>query len=245
MLFLLKGCNYRRLLAADLFMTKRTLLLLLGGGGILILLTIVVVFLRSRSITEPPLATTQVTSSIQKISTATETKELQAARKQQEADVLLFKDNDGDGLSDTVESEHKTDIRKIDTDEDGFTDQEEISFLKTDPLKPNAKDQVKLLIEAMERSPIKELLLTRHVVSTPPAPLTNESVLVREPETQRLDTEIDSDGDGLTDAQEINTYKTDPQKKDTDGDSYPDADEIKNGYNPLGSGTCATPTCIP
>lgn len=50
------------------------------------------------------------------------------------------------------------------------------------------------------------------------------------------DTSIDSDGDGLTDADEYHLYKTDPSKADTDGDGYSDGDEIKSGYNPLGSG---------
>lgn len=50
------------------------------------------------------------------------------------------------------------------------------------------------------------------------------------------DTSIDSDADGLSDADEVNIWKTDPAKTDTDGDSYPDGTEVKGGYNPLGSG---------
>jgi hypothetical protein len=46
----------------------------------------------------------------------------------------------------------------------------------------------------------------------------------------------DTDGDGLMDSDEVNTYKTDPNKSDTDGDSFPDGYEVKRGYNPLGSG---------
>jgi len=42
---------------------------------------------------------------------------------------------------------------------------------------------------------------------------------------------LDSDGDGLTDSEEIN-YGTDPNNPDTDGDFYKDGDEVKNGYNP-------------
>ncbi|MFH1111872.1 MAG: L,D-transpeptidase family protein [Patescibacteria group bacterium] len=44
--------------------------------------------------------------------------------------------------------------------------------------------------------------------------------------------EIDSDSDGLTDVQEINIYKTDPQNADTDGDGYKDGQEVANGYSP-------------
>ena len=36
----------------------------------------------------------------------------------------------------------------------------------------------------------------------------------------------DSDGDGLTDADEVNKYKTNPNKTDTDGDGLSDGDEV-------------------
>lgn len=44
---------------------------------------------------------------------------------------------------------------------------------------------------------------------------------------------IDSDNDGLSDFDEINIYKTDPNNKDTDGDGIDDCTEIKLGMNPL------------
>lgn len=47
---------------------------------------------------------------------------------------------------------------------------------------------------------------------------------------------LDSDGDGLTDYQEVEIWGTDPYNPDTDGDGYSDFDEIKSGYNPLGEG---------
>ncbi len=37
----------------------------------------------------------------------------------------------------------------------------------------------------------------------------------------------DSDGDGLTDIEELNTYKTDPNDPDTDGDGLRDGEEVK------------------
>jgi hypothetical protein len=43
---------------------------------------------------------------------------------------------------------------------------------------------------------------------------------------------LDSDQDGLTDAEE-KTYGTDPRSSDTDGDGYSDGAEVKAGYNPL------------
>lgn len=46
----------------------------------------------------------------------------------------------------------------------------------------------------------------------------------------------DTDGDGLSDYEEVKIYHTDPLKVDTDGDGYKDGDEVKNGYNPKGAG---------
>lgn len=47
------------------------------------------------------------------------------------------------------------------------------------------------------------------------------------------DTNSDSDADGLSDFEEINTYKTDPAAPDTDRDGYNDGAEVKAGYDPL------------
>lgn len=46
----------------------------------------------------------------------------------------------------------------------------------------------------------------------------------------------DSDGDDLSDYEEIQIYKTNPLKADTDNDGHNDGEEVKNGYNPLGTG---------
>ena len=47
---------------------------------------------------------------------------------------------------------------------------------------------------------------------------------------------IDTDNDGLTDYEEVKIYHTDPNNPDTDGDGYKDGQEVKNGYNPNGPG---------
>ena len=52
----------------------------------------------------------------------------------------------------------------------------------------------------------------------------------------------DSDEDGLTDGQEVNTYHTNPNKKDTDGDGWDDAYEIANGFDP--NSTASTPDTL-
>lgn len=46
----------------------------------------------------------------------------------------------------------------------------------------------------------------------------------------------DTDGDGLTDGDEVIIWKTNPLNKDTDGDNYSDGSEVFHGYNPLGAG---------
>ena len=47
---------------------------------------------------------------------------------------------------------------------------------------------------------------------------------------------VDSDGDGLTDTEELGTWNTNPFNSDSDGDGYPDNTEVTHGYNPNGTG---------
>jgi type II secretory pathway pseudopilin PulG len=49
-------------------------------------------------------------------------------------------------------------------------------------------------------------------------------------------TRVDSDFDGLSDYDEVNTWQTDPTNPDSDGDTYLDGVEVDNGYDPLGAG---------
>jgi len=48
--------------------------------------------------------------------------------------------------------------------------------------------------------------------------------------------EVDTDKDGLTDRDEVKVFKTDPNNADTDGDSYTDGAEVRSGYDPKGPG---------
>jgi hypothetical protein len=47
-----------------------------------------------------------------------------------------------------------------------------------------------------------------------------------------METPPDSDGDGMTNAQE-STYRTDPKDSDSDNDGYTDGFEVSIGSNPL------------
>jgi hypothetical protein len=47
---------------------------------------------------------------------------------------------------------------------------------------------------------------------------------------------VDTDSDGLSDYEEVKIYKTNPLSADTDGDGYLDGAEVKSGYNPNGAG---------
>lgn len=47
---------------------------------------------------------------------------------------------------------------------------------------------------------------------------------------------IDTDNDGLSDYEEVKIYKTNPLVADTDGDGYTDGQEVRSGYNPNGEG---------
>ena len=44
---------------------------------------------------------------------------------------------------------------------------------------------------------------------------------------------LDTDGDGITDMEELNVYGTDPYNMDTDGDGYHDLTELIQASNPL------------
>ena len=57
------------------------------------------------------------------------------------------------------------------------------------------------------------------------------------PSDPSLPPDADSDGDGLTDAEEILVHGTDPLRADTDGDGLPDGAEIAAGTDPLNPDT--------
>lgn len=48
---------------------------------------------------------------------------------------------------------------------------------------------------------------------------------------------VDTDADGLTDRDEVKIFGTDPHNPDTDGDGFLDGDEVKSGHNPNSPGS--------
>ncbi|MFW9848280.1 MAG: hypothetical protein ACFFF4_04025 [Candidatus Thorarchaeota archaeon] len=50
---------------------------------------------------------------------------------------------------------------------------------------------------------------------------------------QEIDQNLDSDGDGLTDWDEVNRYLSDPDDSDTDGDTIDDGREVRTGTSPI------------
>lgn len=124
---------------------------------------------------------------------------------------------DPDELEPTVADEIKDalglDKSTDDTDGDGLTDYQELVIVGTDPAKSdtdgNGINDANDDEDGDGLSNIQEL------------------------ELGTLPTAADSDLDGLTDREEVETHKTDPMKADTDDDGVEDGEEIRLGLNPL------------
>lgn len=122
-------------------------------------------------------------------------------------------DTDSDGLTDPIEEYYGTDKTKPDTDEDGLTDFFEIKSSSTNPL----------VIDSDENG-----------TNDADEDFDEDSLTNRQEQENNCNPHSDdTDMDGLTDYDEINTYNTKPDIADTDEDGLDDGDEIELGLNPL------------
>ena len=134
---------------------------------------------------------------------------------------IEFVDNDSDGLPDSFELRIETDPDKEDTDEDGLTDYQEIFFTGTDP---TVFDSEVPGISDSDADNDKDGINN-----------TDEISYVTNPNKE------DTDGDGLSDYDEIFTYHTDPLSADSDNDGVNDGAELKLGLDPDDPATNGVP----
>ncbi len=165
-----------------------------------------------------------------------------------------WQDSDNDGLSDSVEKMLGTKVWSKDSDGDGLLDGQEVNELGTDPLtadtdKGGKNDHTEL---RQGRNPKKTSDDFGSVPDSDNDGLSNylEEILGTDPFKR------DTDGEGLSDGEEVNIYGTNPLDKntdrdgindrieivfkgtdpldpDTDGGGVNDGDEVKRGTNPL------------
>ncbi len=145
----------------------------------------------------------------------------------------IGKDSDNDGLTDSQEDQLGTDLNNPDSDKDGLTDGAEVNTHKTNPLIADTDeggiiDGDEVLVGSDPLDPEQEF-------KTNPAKDSDRDGLSDEDEKNKYKTDPnnpDSDNDGLKDGYEVNTTKTDPLDHDTDDGGTIDGIEINKGLNP-------------
>jgi hypothetical protein len=240
---------------------ERKQLIIIGsiiGGLVLVALIGLVIFLRLRATADlQPISTTNTPSgpAVQvPVGNGMTADNERLAEQERERLAAMPRDSDDDGLTDDQETQLGTNLNEGDTDGDGFNDAEEVNVKKTDPKTPDPSGYDARVAENIRRTGSSTSTAPAQPSPTPaptPSPSTSSDAdndgLTAEQETN-LGTDpnnADTDGDGLSDRLEAESYRTDPLKADTDGDTFPDGGEVQSGYNPLGPGKCARETCIP
>jgi chitodextrinase len=145
-------------------------------------------------------------------------------------------DIDDDNSTDFEEYMFGTDPNKKDTDKDGLDDYLE-SQLNTDPLNQDTDfdgllDGIEILGYTVQFIDIENKTINKFCISNPFAEDTDSDNIKDLTEYQwgLCTTTKDTDSDGLTDFNEINLFKTNPNNVDTDNDKLKDGFEA-NGWN--------------
>lgn len=133
--------------------------------------------------------------------------------KTEEGYSVDFLDSDEDGLPDIYEIMIGTDINNVDSDDDGLIDYQEVYITGTDPTKYDS---------------VTEGVSDAYADSDGDG-LSNAQEIELGTDPKNTDT----DGDTISDYDELYVHGTDPLIADTDGDTLSDADEIALGLNPL------------
>lgn len=141
----------------------------------------------------------------------------------------LIQDTDGDSLLDGAEvNEYGTDPTLIDTDGDNLTDDAEILIYGTNPISGDSdSDGINDDVE------INKGLNPLDAADAAADPDNDGLTTLEELNLGTYHNYADSDNDGLNDGDEVNTHGTSPTNPDTDGDGETDALEIQYGSDPL------------
>ncbi len=160
-------------------------------------------------------------------------------------------DTDDDGLDDWDERLLGTDPTNPDSDGDGLSDGDEVKWCETDPQEnisgrpgfvdseddcdfPDGHRAPPLvgINPTPVPSPTPTATPTPTLTKAPLEPLTATPVPTVIPTTPPVSTNVDTDGDGLSDVQETVRYGTNPELSDSDGDGLNDGEEVKGGTDP-------------
>jgi len=136
-------------------------------------------------------------------------------------------DADNDGLLDGQEEELGTDPNNIDSDEDGLGDYEEIMTYNTNPLETDTD------LDGMEDAYEITFGLDANV-NDASSDLDGDGLTnIEEHDVGSDPNLLDTDGDTLSDYDEVITHLTSPILNDTDSDKLPDKWELQYSNDPL------------